>query len=527
MAADSTPVCERRDRRTAAVTRQRWRFPSECRRLRTPAASSSLSSSWSSAAARPRSRRPTCRTAKAARGLPEEHGRCAADDTLEKAGGDGGTKTGPRRRRGVQQHRYRAEPSSGGEGRRGGLGGRGLRLLPLLLLLVHMSSPRDQGGWGLIPGANAELRPESDLTSNCFDFPANNFDRENSIKAVNGGNTPYLPLTVGRDAVDFTLHGLDGQRWNLGETLERTDLPVVMVWGMFTCPGFQGYGTSPPWDKCGYRDEYDLVEAYEGKATFVHLYGPEPHPAMPGTNFDVGTTWQAFWSVYPQAKSYDERRSMAERISSLIHPSQKILVDYLPGNPYSELIQPVWCSYSMGARPVTVVTPDGKLFFQRGWFHSGHVSRAIDEYWCQREQEDEEQEQALRRWWGGDSPLREREGLRQEEGGAGEGHVRGTASEKEGPPPPGEGEEGATAGRVGSSSSSSSGGGGGGGEGVSGIDAVSGTPRIASWTSCLSAEEGTSDTAGDMGEPGTPPLGGVLAPRDEDGPSSSSSTPPW
>ncbi|CAN0517954.1 unnamed protein product, partial [Ectocarpus sp. 8 AP-2014] len=266
------------------------------------------------------------------------------------------------------------------------------------------------------------------------------------------------------------------------------------------------------------------VEAYGGKATFVHLYGPEPHPAMPGTNFDIGTTWQAFWSVYPQATSYDERAAMAQRISRLIHPSQDILVDYLPGNPYSELIQPVWCSYSMGARPVTVVSPDGKLFFQRGWFHSEHVGRAIDEYWCQREQQQEQEEGEVLRRRSGDSPLREREGLRQEEG-AGLGGFRGTASGGEGPPP-GEREDGAaataiaTAGGVGNSNS-----GGAGGGYVSGSDTFSGAPRIASWTSCLSAEEGTSDAAGDMGEPGTPPLAGVLARRGEEGPSSS--TPPW
>lgn len=191
----------------------------------------------------------------------------------------------------------------------------------------------------------------------------------------------------------------------------------------------------------------------------------------------------------------------------------------MPGNPYSELIQPVWCSYSMGARPVTVVTPDGNLFFQRGWFHSGHVGRAIDEYWCQREQEEEEGE-ALRRRGGGSPLLRDREGLRQEEGGRG-GDIHGTASREEGPPP-GEREEGAAAGDVGSSSSS-----GGAGAGyVSGSDdTLSGTTRVSSWTSCLSAEEGMSDAAGDMGEPGIPPLAGVLAPRGEEG--SSSSTPPW
>lgn len=115
-------------------------------------------------------------------------------------------------------------------------------------------------GWG----ANAELRPEPDLTSNCLNFPARSFDPESSVEAVNGGNSPYLPMSEGQDAIDFTLHDLDGDEWNLRETLERTGLPVVMVWGMYTCPAFQGYGNGSPWDQCGYWNERDLVRGREG-----------------------------------------------------------------------------------------------------------------------------------------------------------------------------------------------------------------------------------------------------------------------
>lgn len=64
------------------------------------------------------------------------------------------------------------------------------------------------------------------------------------------------------------------------------------------------------------------VEAYKGQATFVHIYGPEPHPQTPATNFDKGISWQSFWSVIPQPKSYGERMSVAERIVGMIHPKQ-------------------------------------------------------------------------------------------------------------------------------------------------------------------------------------------------------------
>lgn len=103
----------------------------------------------------------------------------------------------------------------------------------------------------------AELQPQSELSSNCFNFPANNFDPTNSIRGTYG-TTPYFPIKVGDDAIDFTLHDIDGQPWNLAQAL-ADGLPVVMIWGMFTCPAWQGMGTSPPWDKCSYRDEYQLV----------------------------------------------------------------------------------------------------------------------------------------------------------------------------------------------------------------------------------------------------------------------------
>lgn len=103
----------------------------------------------------------------------------------------------------------------------------------------------------------AELRPQSELSSNCFDFPANNFDVANSIFGVHG-NSPHFLLKRGQEAIDFTLHDVHGKPWNLGDAL-KNGLPVVMIWGMLTCPAWQGMGTSPPWEKSSYRDEHDLV----------------------------------------------------------------------------------------------------------------------------------------------------------------------------------------------------------------------------------------------------------------------------
>lgn len=62
---------------------------------------------------------------------------------------------------------------------------------------------------------------------------------------------------------------------------------------------------------------------------------------------------------------------------------QVILPDYLPGNPYSDLNQPVWCSYAMGARPAVLISADGRIFFQQGWLNTDELAGAIEAYWAQ------------------------------------------------------------------------------------------------------------------------------------------------
>lgn len=62
---------------------------------------------------------------------------------------------------------------------------------------------------------------------------------------------------------------------------------------------------------------------------------------------------------------------------------QVILPDYLPDNPYSPLIQPVWCSYANGARPAVLISASGTIFFQQEWLNTDDLGIAIDAYWDQ------------------------------------------------------------------------------------------------------------------------------------------------
>ncbi|CAM9657291.1 unnamed protein product, partial [Hapterophycus canaliculatus] len=125
------------------------------------------------------------------------------------------------------------------------------------------------------------------------------------------------------------------------------------------------------------------VEDYGDKAIFVHVYGPEPHPVAPDLNFDSGKLLPNYWSILRQPVTYDDRLEAAKNIQSITHPKQVILPDYLTGNPYSSLNQPVWCSYANGARSSVVVASSGSIFYQQDWLDSKALGKAIDGYWQQ------------------------------------------------------------------------------------------------------------------------------------------------
>lgn len=66
----------------------------------------------------------------------------------------------------------------------------------------------------------------------------------------------------------------------------------------------------------------EQVEMYKDRVTFVHLYGPEPHPTTPATNFDLGVVVNSYWSTVHQPESYEQRLAMVDRVKDQMHPEQ-------------------------------------------------------------------------------------------------------------------------------------------------------------------------------------------------------------
>jgi hypothetical protein len=79
------------------------------------------------------------------------------------------------------------------------------------------------------------------------------------------------------------------------------DKPVVMIWGHYTCPAFQGYKSDTTFSGSSFEEEFALIESYGDQITFLHMIGPEPHPMWPYANFDSGSLKMNYWSTIPLA----------------------------------------------------------------------------------------------------------------------------------------------------------------------------------------------------------------------------------
>ena len=81
------------------------------------------------------------------------------------------------------------------------------------------------------------LRSESALVQSCYNFPAEDFGKANNVRSTYG-SSPKVVVNVGDEAIDFELPDIHGQLIRLSNLLLKK--PVVLLWGHYTCPAFQG-----------------------------------------------------------------------------------------------------------------------------------------------------------------------------------------------------------------------------------------------------------------------------------------------
>lgn len=211
---------------------------------------------------------------------------------------------------------------------------------------------------------HAILKSEDELTDHCYSFPVNDFSKKNSIKNTYG-SSPKLILNVGDVAIDFTLPTPEGKYVSLGDLIAEN--PVVLIWGHYTCPAFQGLNSDTMFIGSSYEEEYKMIDAFKSKVTFVHMIGPEPHPIWPYANFDSGTLRMNYWSTIKQPQTFKERLALSvPKVLPYLHDDAIVLVDYLDGETGNRN-NPVWCSYANAARAAILIGTDGIILEAQTW----------------------------------------------------------------------------------------------------------------------------------------------------------------
>ena len=240
-------------------------------------------------------------------------------------------------------------------------------------------------------GVSAILRPMYELETNCYNFPEEKFDRHNNVRFYHG-SSPYLPVAQGERAIDFSLYDVHGVKHTLSEILlHNRGKPVVLLFGMYTCPAFQGLDGGSKFKECSHFYEYAMIEKYKERVKFIHIYGPEPHPITPDLNFDSGAIKLNFWSTVAQPYTYLDRVDHAAMIFTYLHPDVLFLVDDLNGNIYDDLkmkedkkyyykktTNPVWCTYGHGARPAILISNQGIIKYTQEWYQRKSLEKEIE-----------------------------------------------------------------------------------------------------------------------------------------------------
>jgi cytochrome oxidase Cu insertion factor (SCO1/SenC/PrrC family) len=106
--------------------------------------------------------------------------------------------------------------------------GRASLLIPVVALFACSDlSPTDTNGTTNPPQTpTPELRRELELTSNCYDWPAQEFSPANHVQ------DNRTSVVEGDQAIDFTLKDTDGVEYRLSQLLRTR--PVLIVFGSFT-----------------------------------------------------------------------------------------------------------------------------------------------------------------------------------------------------------------------------------------------------------------------------------------------------
>jgi len=211
------------------------------------------------------------------------------------------------------------------------------------------------GCTGLVTGPSAtgaQLRPESELTRACHDWPGKPWTKKRHASLQAG-------LAAGEPAIAFTLDTPDGRAVSLADLLR--DGPVLLVAGSTTCDRYQetapGLGT--------------LAEDFADEITVVVVYTVEAHP-LTGPSAYKGKPNPRAYSDREEPRSWEERARSAAGLD--LSDDVIVLVDDLSGDQSN----PFWCSYGTCANCGYLIDQDGTVQAAHLWLDPETMKTSID-----------------------------------------------------------------------------------------------------------------------------------------------------
>ena len=168
---------------------------------------------------------------------------------------------------------------------------------------------------------------------------------------------------VGDTVNDFTLFSFNGDTLNLRNELLKGK-PVVLVSGSYTCPVFRNKINSLN----------SLVAEYGDSVSFFVIYCIEAHPYPDISPYfgyvNVGQQNINEGIIFPQPRTYGERKTMVYRLDSARDISASVFID----GPCNEWL----LHYGPAPNNAYLINTNGTVFAKHGWFNRPPEDMADD-----------------------------------------------------------------------------------------------------------------------------------------------------
>jgi hypothetical protein len=172
-------------------------------------------------------------------------------------------------------------------------------------------------------------------------------------------------LSIGQRAVNFTLKDTQGAEFRLSQLL--VEMPVVMIFGSFTCPPFRQRLIATE----------EIQTYYDGGVKFIIVYIVEAHPVgsvclYTGEEWTTSASHDKGGNPLTQPATYQERVAQSTQMVRELGITIPVLID--------EMDNPLWCTYGPAPNIAYLIDSDGKIIGKQGWYDPQLMKVVIEEY---------------------------------------------------------------------------------------------------------------------------------------------------